>query len=576
MSSANLAICLAPTLLWPNTAFDVIRNEVPALIIFMIDYACEIFEGRIPSEYQDLNPSVDDISVHAQWDQDLPSGEHELSGYDELEPESEEGAVSDSQISVKMSPRKPTSRRYMHKWPAGESFYKQDSETPEGSDEEPKRTESFIPPGITAPSGHWQPAKPRMRIRTSESSRDRKERRRTIGGIIDGELLGSQINIEENEILQNEIASLSRNHQQSCVGQSERMPYSGKVTDRVSSKSSRRRPSRRNDDGTVILGGLVGKRLVGSNEEFCVGAKSMETEEFLPPQPTEHTVLSMSGSDTGPSMGSNSSLDQHPTSTAGSSHPPLRHNSFKSVVKTRRKRRPVRRSNSLKEYSNGHQWLHVKPTSNTRTDEEKKAHSYQNIPTEYPTSSSSQHEHINYYCRTLLDDRNSAQLQIQQPFLSSADKRQNTPSVPYGDEGLGSSVSATPASTLTHDSPNKPVIHHKWTSSRISSNGDVNHQMSPSKGFLPEDKHTYPYATPINNSPIYSNHANRSPLPSVVKVTSFTAQCLTEKPKILYNYGLSTSARDGIVLTSARYKQIGSIEKPQRIYYGSPDYYTDL
>ncbi len=65
MNSINLAICFAPSLLWPSSGLDVIKNEVPPLIQFVIEYCPEIFGAELPVLYKqaELSPSpgVDDM-----------------------------------------------------------------------------------------------------------------------------------------------------------------------------------------------------------------------------------------------------------------------------------------------------------------------------------------------------------------------------------------------------------------------------------------------------------------------------------------------------------------------------------
>lgn len=52
MNSINLAICFAPSLLWPSSGLDVIKNEVPPLIQFMIEHCPEIFGSELPVLYK--------------------------------------------------------------------------------------------------------------------------------------------------------------------------------------------------------------------------------------------------------------------------------------------------------------------------------------------------------------------------------------------------------------------------------------------------------------------------------------------------------------------------------------------
>lgn len=54
MNSINLAICFAPSLLWPDLGLDVIKNEVPYLVKFMIEHSPDIF-GPLPELYRQAN-----------------------------------------------------------------------------------------------------------------------------------------------------------------------------------------------------------------------------------------------------------------------------------------------------------------------------------------------------------------------------------------------------------------------------------------------------------------------------------------------------------------------------------------
>ena len=55
MNSINLAICFAPSLLWPDSGLDVIKNEVPPLVQFMVEHSPDIFEEELPSLYKQMN-----------------------------------------------------------------------------------------------------------------------------------------------------------------------------------------------------------------------------------------------------------------------------------------------------------------------------------------------------------------------------------------------------------------------------------------------------------------------------------------------------------------------------------------
>lgn len=55
MNSINLAICFAPSLLWPDSGLDVIKNEVPPLVQFMVEYCPKIFGEELPELYKQLD-----------------------------------------------------------------------------------------------------------------------------------------------------------------------------------------------------------------------------------------------------------------------------------------------------------------------------------------------------------------------------------------------------------------------------------------------------------------------------------------------------------------------------------------
>ena len=65
MNSINLAICFAPSLLWPDSGLDVIKNEVPPLVQFLIKHCPEIFENELPEIYRELlqtrSPGVENM-----------------------------------------------------------------------------------------------------------------------------------------------------------------------------------------------------------------------------------------------------------------------------------------------------------------------------------------------------------------------------------------------------------------------------------------------------------------------------------------------------------------------------------
>lgn len=52
MNSINLAICFAPSILWPDSGLDVIKNEVPPLVQFMVEHTPQIFGSDLPELYK--------------------------------------------------------------------------------------------------------------------------------------------------------------------------------------------------------------------------------------------------------------------------------------------------------------------------------------------------------------------------------------------------------------------------------------------------------------------------------------------------------------------------------------------
>ena len=61
MSTTNIAICLAPSLLWPDTGLDVIMNEVPPLVQFLIEHSPKIFGQDLPELFENLPPPASDF-----------------------------------------------------------------------------------------------------------------------------------------------------------------------------------------------------------------------------------------------------------------------------------------------------------------------------------------------------------------------------------------------------------------------------------------------------------------------------------------------------------------------------------
>ena len=65
MNTINLAICFAPSLLWPDSGLDVIKNEVPPLVQFLIEHSPKIFGAELPELYKQVslpaNPGVEQM-----------------------------------------------------------------------------------------------------------------------------------------------------------------------------------------------------------------------------------------------------------------------------------------------------------------------------------------------------------------------------------------------------------------------------------------------------------------------------------------------------------------------------------
>ena len=138
MNSINLAICFAPSLLWPDLGLDVIKNEVPYLVKFMIEHSPDIF-GQLPELYRQANlpssPGVekmecileqevqyvptkmeDGTKFHHKRTNSLETSTSEESGDDEpssnlMKVQSSGLTVSDSQLSqISFEQHKPSSR----------------------------------------------------------------------------------------------------------------------------------------------------------------------------------------------------------------------------------------------------------------------------------------------------------------------------------------------------------------------------------------------------------------------------------------------------------------------------------
>lgn len=71
MTSTNLAICFAPSLLEPEYSLAVIKNEAPSLIDFMIKHAMNIYNNEIPELFKQLESVVCETS-----ESERETGEH--------------------------------------------------------------------------------------------------------------------------------------------------------------------------------------------------------------------------------------------------------------------------------------------------------------------------------------------------------------------------------------------------------------------------------------------------------------------------------------------------------------------
>lgn len=62
MNTINLAICFSPSLLWPDSGLDVIKNEVPPLVQFMVEHSPKIFGSELPELYKQVAmPSTEGV-----------------------------------------------------------------------------------------------------------------------------------------------------------------------------------------------------------------------------------------------------------------------------------------------------------------------------------------------------------------------------------------------------------------------------------------------------------------------------------------------------------------------------------
>ena len=219
MSTTNIAICLAPSLLWPDTGLDVIMNEVPPLVQFLIEHSPKIFGLDLPELFDNLPPPASDFdpsttdntppvtlvptkkedgsnkkignripisisseeSIHSQGDTSLSDdslGETQVHSdsmlYDNGVPVSKKGAKHIAQGgrgSVLLS---------------GQSIASLHQDTDEDDDDilplpkvitdDQQSDEDTCPPGVRTFSNHWRRAPPRTRHRhksTEENSRRR-------------------------------------------------------------------------------------------------------------------------------------------------------------------------------------------------------------------------------------------------------------------------------------------------------------------------------------------------------------------------------------------------------------------
>lgn len=223
MSTTNIAICLAPSLLWPDTGLDVIMNEVPPLVQFLIEHSPKIFGPDLPELFENLPPPASDFdpsttdntppvtlvptkkedgsnkkitttripisisseeSFHSQGDTSLSDdslGETQVHSdsmmYEDSVPVSKKGSKHIAQGgrgSVLLS---------------GQSIASLHQDTDEDDDDilplpkvlpdDAQSDEDVCPPGVRTFSNHWRRAPPR--IRTRNKSAEESRRRSHIG-----------------------------------------------------------------------------------------------------------------------------------------------------------------------------------------------------------------------------------------------------------------------------------------------------------------------------------------------------------------------------------------------------------
>ena len=62
MNTINLAICFSPSLLWPDSGLDVIKNEVPPLVQFLVEHSPKVFGSELPELYKQVAmPSTEGV-----------------------------------------------------------------------------------------------------------------------------------------------------------------------------------------------------------------------------------------------------------------------------------------------------------------------------------------------------------------------------------------------------------------------------------------------------------------------------------------------------------------------------------
>ena len=66
-------------------------------------------------------------------------------------------------------------------------------------------------------------------------------------------------------------------------------------------------------------------------------------------------------------------------------------------------------------------------------------------------------------------------------------------------------------------------------------------------------------------------------MPIVTKLRTIQIQVPKERPEVIRHTTKETVSRSAVIVTSAKFRNLGSIEKPQRIHYGQvAEFYTDL